>query len=122
MDSLAVAALSEGDAELAERHYRAILDATSVYRSERGELYTVAGMACVAALRGDVHSAGRLWGVVEAAENRREIHMVAAERALLERIVTPLQGDQAFQASYATGRDVELAEAVRELRELSESD
>jgi predicted ATPase/class 3 adenylate cyclase len=122
LDSLAVAALSEGDAELAARHYRSSLDVTSAYHSERDELYAVAGMACVAALRGDVHSAGRLWGVVEAAENRREIHMVAAERALLERIVTPLQGDQAFKASYATGRDVELAEAVRELRELSESD
>ena len=122
LDSLAVAALSEGDAELAARHYNAILDVTSAYHSERDELYTVAGMACVAALRGDVHSAGRLWGVVEAAENRLGIHMIAAERALLERIVTPLQGDQAFQAGYATGRDIELAEAVRELRELSESD
>ncbi len=116
LDSLAVAALCEGDAELAARHYHAILEVISAYHSERDEVYTVAGMACVAALRGDVHSAGRLWGVVEAAENRREVHMVAAERALLERIVTPLQGDQAFQAGYQAGRDIELADAVREIR------
>jgi predicted ATPase len=116
LDSLGVAALAEGDPERAAGHYQAILDVSRGYRSERDDVYSVAGMACVEALRGDLHSAGRLWAVVEGAENRLGIHMVAAERGLLERIVTPLEDDQAFRAGYATGREVELAEAVRELR------
>jgi len=44
-----------------------------------------------------------------------------SERHLYERILTPLQDDQAFQAGYQAGRDIELEEAVRELRELNES-
>lgn len=47
--------------------------------------------------------------------------MVAVERARYERILTPLEDDQAFQAGYQAGREIELAEAVRELREPNES-
>jgi len=74
----------------------------------------------VAALRGDAHDAGRLWAVAEAAETRLGMRMLS-ERHLYERILTPLQDDQAFQAGYQAGRDIELEEAVRELRELNES-
>jgi hypothetical protein len=42
--------------------------------------------------------------------------MLAVERARFERIVTPLQADQAFQAGYQAGLDIDLGEAVRELR------
>ena len=48
--------------------------------------------------------------------------MVAVERGRYERILTPLEDAQAFQAGYQAGRDIDLAEAMSELRELSESD
>jgi hypothetical protein len=85
-------------------------------------MYAVAQLACVAALRGNVHSAGRLWGVAEAAENRLGMRMIKIERTWYERIITRLQNDQAFQSGYQAGLDIELAEAVRELRELNEPD
>ena len=85
-------------------------------------MYAVAQLASVAALRGDAQAAGRLWAVAEAAKSRLGMRMIGAERARYERIVTPLQNDPAFQLGYQAGLDVELAEAVRDLRELNESD
>jgi non-specific serine/threonine protein kinase len=108
-------ALAQGDADRAERYIRETLESIGGLGDERSEIYSVAGLACAAALRGDRCSAGRLWAVVEAAENRLGMRMIAAERAEYERIVTPLQKDQAFQAGYDAGREVDLADAVREL-------
>lgn len=116
LDGLAVVALARGDPERAERHYREVLDLISGFGDERNEIYTVAGFACVAALRGDLHSAGRLWGVAEAAETRLGMRMLASERPRYERLLNPLQNHQAFQAGYQAGREIELAQAVRELR------
>lgn len=42
--------------------------------------------------------------------------MIATERVRYERIMTPLQNEQAFQAGYHAGRDVDRVEALRELR------
>ena len=82
---------------------------------ERNDLYSVAQLACAAALRGDAHSAGRLWAVAEATEERLGMRMLTVERARYERIVAPLENDRAFQAGYDNGRDIDLARAVREL-------
>jgi predicted ATPase len=114
---LADVALVQGDHQQAERHNRDALDLMGGFGSEREEMYCVAGGACVAALRGDAHTAGRLWAIAEAAENRLGMRrMVAVERARYERIITPLENDRAFQAGYQAGRDIDLADAVRELR------
>ncbi len=118
---LADVALAQGDPDRAERCGLDTLELVSGFGDERNEMYAVAQLACVAALRGNVHSAGRLWGVAEAAENRLGMRMIKIERAWYERIITPLQNDQAFQSGYRAGRDIRLAEAVRELRQLSES-
>jgi predicted ATPase len=114
------AALLKGDPENAARHYRESLRITSGLADERGNTYAVAGLACAAALTGDLHSAGRLWAVVEAAEKRLGVRLVAGERKRYERFVNPLQDDQAFQAGYQAGRDIELPQAARELREPNE--
>jgi tetratricopeptide (TPR) repeat protein len=121
LGTLADIALAQGDHKQAERHSIEALEVISGHGDERNELYSVAQLACVAALRADARSAGRLWAVAEATENRLRMRMIAVERARYERIITPLQDDQAFQAGYQAGREVELAETVRELRELSES-
>ena len=109
-------ALAQGDHQQAERYCRDGLDVISGFGDERNELYAVAQLACVAALRGDAHSAGRLWGLAEATENHLGMRMIAVERARYERFMTPLQNDHAFRAGYQAGRDITLAEAVRELR------
>ena len=121
LGTLADIALAQGDHKQAELHSIEALEAISGHGDERNELYSVAQLACVAALRADARSAGRLWAVAEATENRLRMRMIAVERARYERIITPLQDDQAFQAGYQAGREVKLAETVRELRELSES-
>jgi tetratricopeptide (TPR) repeat protein len=108
-------ALANGDLQRAAGSYRQGLELASDLGDERLEVGAVAGLACVAALRGDVPSAGRLWGIVEAAEKRLGTRIVAVDRVQFERIVTPLQDGQAFQAGYQAGREIELANAVREL-------
>jgi predicted ATPase len=116
LGTLADIALAQGDHQQAERHSREALEVVTGFDDERNELYCIAQLACVAALRGDTHSAGRLWAVAEAVENRLGMRMLAVERARYERIITPLHDDQAFQAGYQAGRDIGLAEAVREIR------
>jgi non-specific serine/threonine protein kinase len=116
LGGLGDAELAKNDPEKAARHFRESLGINSGLGDERGEIYAVAGLACAAALRGDLHSAGRLWHIAETAENRLGMRMVSDERARYERILTPLQDDQAFQTGYRAGHDIELAEAVQELR------
>ena len=116
LSNLADAELAKDDPENAARHFRQSLRIASDLGDERSEMYAVAGLACTAALLTDPHSAGRLWGIAEAAENRPGMGMVSGERARYERIVFPLQDDQAFQAGYQAGREIQLADAVRELR------
>jgi predicted ATPase/DNA-binding SARP family transcriptional activator len=111
---LADVALASGDPARAARQYHEVLELISRYRDEHAEMMCVAGLACVAALRGDLHAAGRLWGTAEAAENR--LGWGWATERVYERIVTPLQGDQSFQAGYHASRDIDLAHAVRALR------
>ena len=114
---LADIALDRRDPQRAACRYRQVLELVSDLGDERVEVSNVAGLACVAVLQGDVLSAGRLWGVVEAAEKRLGTRLVAADRVQYERIVTPLHDHQDFEAGYEAGRDIELAEAVRELRQ-----
>lgn len=116
LGGLAGVALAQSDADSAERYQRDALELSSGFGDERNEIYALAGLACAAALRGDHCAAGRLWAVVETAENRLGMRMLAAERAGYERIVNPVKDDQAFQAGYQAGRELDLAEAVRELR------
>jgi hypothetical protein len=90
--------------------------------ADHDEMYAVAGLSCVAALEGEASAAGHLWAVLEATETRLGMRIGSMQRAIYEQIVTPLQNDQAFQAGYQAGRDIELADLVRELREPSGSD
>ncbi len=108
-------ALDRSDPERFAGNYRQALELAVELSDERTQMYCLAGLACAAALRGDGRSAGRLWAVAEAAENRLGMRMLVVERARYEQIVTAVQDDHAFQAGYQAGRDIELAEAVREL-------
>jgi predicted ATPase len=109
-------ALDRSDSQRAADHYRQALEIAAELSDERTQMYGVAGLACVAAVRGGGHSAGRLWGVAEGAERRLEMRILAAERIRYERILTPLQDDESFRAGCEAGRDVDLGQAVGELR------
>lgn len=109
-------ALDRSDPKRAAGNYLKALEIAVELSDERTEMYSVAGLACAAGLRGDSRTAGRLWSAAEGAENRLEMRMLAAERIRYERILTPLQQDESFRAAYEAARDLDLAQAVRELR------
>ena len=109
-------ALDRRDPQVAANHYREALDIAVELDDERTEMYCVAGLACVAALQEGARSAGRLWRAAEAAENRLEMRILAAERVRYERVLTSLQHDESFRAGYEAARDIDLTQAVRELR------
>jgi predicted ATPase/class 3 adenylate cyclase len=107
-------ALDRRDPQGAANHYREAGEIALELDDERTEMYCVAGLACVAALQEDAHTAGRRWGAVELAENRLEMRIFAAERVRYERLLSPLEHDRSFRAGYEAARD-DLAQAVREL-------
>ena len=109
-------ALDRRDPQGAATHYREALEIALELDDERTEMYCVAGLACVAALQENAHAAGLHWGVVQAAENRLEMRILGAERVRYEQLLTPLQHDESFEAGYEAARNVDLAQAVRELR------
>ena len=109
-------ALDQGDTQRAAGQYRQALEVAVEFDDERTQAYCAAGLACVAALRQAFHTAGRLWALTESIEDQLGVRLLAAERQRYERILTPLQSDQAFRGGYQAGRDIELAEAVRKLR------
>jgi predicted ATPase/class 3 adenylate cyclase len=111
-------ALDRRDPQGAANHYREALEISLELDDERTEMYCVAGLACVAALQEGARSAGRLWRAAEAAENRLEMRILAAERVRYERVLCSLQHDESFRAGYEAARDIDLTQAVRELRSI----
>jgi len=74
-------ALDRRDPHGAASHYREAGEIALQLDSERTEMYCLAGLACVAALQEDAHTAGRRWGSVEIAENRLEMRILAASES-----------------------------------------
>lgn len=107
-------ALDGNDPQRAAANYRQALEIAVELSDERTGMYSVAGLACAAALRGDNNSAGRLWGAVEGVENRLEMRILAAERVRYERILTPRAPDELFHAGYTLGRNDDLASALEQ--------
>jgi predicted ATPase/class 3 adenylate cyclase len=109
-------ALDRGDPQDASTQYRRALEIAVELDDERTQAYCLAGLACVAVLRSAVGEAGRLWALSEAFETRLGVRILAEERKRYERILTPVQIDQAFRAGYEGARDMDPTEAARELR------
>jgi predicted ATPase/class 3 adenylate cyclase len=104
-------ALDRRDPQGAANHYREAGEIALELDDERTEMYCVAGLACVAALRADAHTAGRRWGTVESAENRLGMRILTAERVRYERLLGPLEHDHSFRAGYGAAHD-DLAQAM----------
>jgi predicted ATPase/DNA-binding SARP family transcriptional activator len=85
--SLADLELDRGNLDRAEELYRETLRAAVEFGIERHKLYSLAGLAAVAALRGNDARARLLWRGVEGAERELHTRIVSDERRRYERIV-----------------------------------
>jgi predicted ATPase/DNA-binding SARP family transcriptional activator len=108
-------ALDTGDSEQAAWRYREALETEIEFGGERSQAYCIAGLACVAALQGDSYAAGRLWAIAEEVDARLGTCFLPEERRRYDGVLMPLDTDQRFRAGQVSGRDVTLAEAIREI-------
>jgi predicted ATPase/class 3 adenylate cyclase len=115
LHSLADAALDERNPLRAAERYRQALAIALELGDESNEAYCVAGLASVAALRGESNRAGRLWGIAESFEDRFGFRILSAERARYEKILSALADAAAFQAGVDAGRELSLERAIADL-------
>ena len=102
---------SLADLELAQRNlneaeilYVRARDAAREIKYPFFESGCLAGLACVAALRGNAARAGELWGRVERIEDDTGERLHPWDRETYERILEPLRDDTAFRRGYDAGR------------------
>jgi predicted ATPase/DNA-binding SARP family transcriptional activator len=115
-------ALDTGQSDQAASRYREALETVIDFGDERTQAYCIAGLACVAAVHGDRHAAGRLWAVAETVDGRLGMCFRPQERRRYDRILTPLADDQGFRAGHEAGRDVTLAHAIQEILDRAPAD
>jgi predicted ATPase/DNA-binding SARP family transcriptional activator len=117
--TLAATLHSIGDLELgegrataaAERYGESLSLARDVGMGQRTLTYCLAGLASVAALRGEVERAGRLWGAVERREEDMGVALHHAERERYERLIARIDGAE-FTEAVSAGRRLTLDQAV----------
>jgi len=66
--------------------------------------YCLAGLACVATLRGDAERAGEYWGRVKRIEDDADKRLNASDCERYERILGLATNDAAFRRGYKAGR------------------
>jgi predicted ATPase/class 3 adenylate cyclase len=110
LHSLGDIELEAGAVDAAAAAYEEGLDAAWTAGLDRLVCYCLAGLAAVAAERGDTERAGLLWGFVEAFEKRLQFSL--RWRGLYEERVAGLAGTD----SYNRGRDLDAGEAVELVR------
>jgi predicted ATPase len=118
---LAYSIHSLGDLELdvgnlpdaADRYREALTLSRDLALEKRFVGYCLAGLAAVAADRGDAERAGRLWGVFERIGEETEAAYAPAEQARYERHINMVTGPE-FDAGVRIGRVVPIARAVED--------
>jgi hypothetical protein len=115
LHSLGDLALDIHEPALASQRYREALAIAAEQADERSQTYCLAGLACVAAQRGDAHAAGRLWAAAEAIEKTLDHRMLAFERIRYERAIVTLAKHPDFAAGSALNAQEAPSEVVREL-------
>jgi predicted ATPase len=107
--------LDKGDLLAADHYYREALAAAREDDDVRTQAYCLAGLACVAARRGDPTAAGRLWTLAERLEHEIGFRMLAAERVRYERNLTPrLRDSDEYRAGVADAADLDALTAAAE--------
>jgi predicted ATPase/class 3 adenylate cyclase len=115
LHSLGDAELDIRDLRAAAGRYRESLAISYELGDERTQTYCVAGLACVAALQADHRLAGRLWSVVESAEDRLAFRLLSPERQRYEAILRPIEDTSAFRAGASDARTASLQQTVQTL-------
>ena len=113
--SLGDLALDQGNQDQAADQYLVALSAAIDIGDETSQYVCLAGLACVAALHGDLNDAGRLWAAAQTTEFHLGTRLHPHERERYERIVARLIHDQRFQEGQAAGRDLPLRRLVHQL-------
>jgi len=108
---LADVRLEEGRFDEATRLYHESLELCSSEGENLNSLSCLAGLAAAAVGRGDVTTAGLLWGAVEAFEEHRGALVDPGTRRRYEQQLGPLDGE-AFEAAKQHGRTLSLGAAV----------
>ena len=115
LDELAAYTLELGRIEESERWALEALTLAQGIGTRQGLVYGLGRLAAVAAFRGNMWRAGRLWGAIEAEESRSPVGAWGIEReGILASILT--RADDAFEQGRAEGRSLRLDEAVQYAR------
>jgi predicted ATPase/DNA-binding SARP family transcriptional activator len=107
--------LDEGEFAVAAQSYAESLSvarARLLGQGQRMTTYSLAGLAAVAAARGDVEGAGLLWGVVKRLEEERGFELPQFERARYEGFIGTVAGSTTFDEAASAGRELSLEQAV----------
>ena len=110
---LAALALREGRVDDADEYARESLAIADRLGDRSGRVFGVGLLSCVAAERGELERAGRLWGAIEAEHAFAPLGGWQRHREACAARVRELS-DGAFESGIAAGRRLELEDAVRE--------
>lgn len=94
--------------------YRTALAIEADLDDKHSELFELADLACVAALRNDPGAAGRLWTVVNTSEDRFGLRLDRYSRERYQKILTAIETQPAYQAGVEAGRTTSFEQAVQE--------
>jgi predicted ATPase len=114
--SLGDLALDRGDPEQALLRFGESMEMSLRFKDRRSQIYCVAGIASALVGMRRERDAARLWGAVEAQERELGFRMLLSERQRYERWISVAQDrlEEAFEAAYAVGACLALAETVAE--------
>jgi predicted ATPase/DNA-binding SARP family transcriptional activator len=114
LHSIADLELDDGQLAVAAQNYAESLSMrTGVVGQGRWiTMYCVAGLAAVAAARGDARRAGLLWGVVERLEEERGSKLTHFWRVRYDGFIAAVAGSATFDEAASASRELSLEQAV----------
>jgi hypothetical protein len=107
--------LDDGQLETAAQNYAESLSIARTGVVGHGQwitTYCLAGLAAVAAARGDASRAGLLWGVVERLEEERGSKLTYFWRERYDRFIAAVAGSTTFDNATSASRELSLEQAV----------
>jgi hypothetical protein len=115
LHSIADLELDEGQLAVAEECYAESLSVARtgvVGQGQRITMYCLAGLAVVAAARGDAERAGLLWGTVQGLEERLQCKLWPIEGMRYDEFIATVAGSATFDEAASAGREPSLEQAV----------
>lgn len=115
LQSLGDARLDQCDDDDAELKYLEALSLAARNGVTQLIPYCLAGLACVAALRGNPVESGRLWRLKELAQSRTESRIEPLAQTRWNRIIGPLQASPDFVSGHQRGNSPSVEDAIETL-------